>query len=62
MKTICIENENYIVETAYNFAFEYYLVKDKKNFLKWKEQVLKLSKTEGMYTKNVVLMENELNK
>lgn len=62
MITICVENENYVVETAYNFAYEYFMVKDKINFLKWKEQVIKLSKTEGMYTKNVVLMENELNK
>jgi len=62
MKTICVEDENYITETAYNFAYEYFLANDKKNFLKWKEQVIKLSKTEGLYTKNVVIMENELNK
>ena len=62
MKSLCSEEETYIVETAYNFALEYYLAKDKKNFLKWKEQVLKLSKKEGIYTKNVAIMENELNK
>ncbi|SEQ17241.1 tetratricopeptide repeat protein [Flavobacterium urocaniciphilum] len=62
MKKTCSEETTYIIETAYNFALEYYLVKDKKNFLKWKEEVLKLSTKENVYTKNVVIMENELNK
>lgn len=61
MSKICTE-QNFVQETAYNLAYEYFKAKDKTNFKKWKIEAEKWSKTENQYTKNLSLMENELNK
>jgi tetratricopeptide (TPR) repeat protein len=60
MTKICTE-ENFVQETAYNLAYEYYRVKDKTKFKKWKTEAEKWSKSENQYTKNLKLMEKELN-
>jgi tetratricopeptide (TPR) repeat protein len=61
MTKICAE-KNFIQETAYNLAYEYFKVKDKTNFKKWKIEAEKWSKTENQYTKNLNQMETEINK
>lgn len=61
MSKICTE-QNFVQETAYNLANEYFKAKDKTNFKKWKIEAEKWSKTENQYTKNLSLMETELNK
>lgn len=61
MSKICTE-QNFVQETAYNLAYEYFKAKDKTNFKKWKIEAEKWSKTENQYTKNLSLMETELNK
>jgi len=61
MSKICTE-QNFVQETAYNLAYEYFKIKDKTNFKKWKIEAEKWSKTENQYTKNLSLMETELNK
>jgi tetratricopeptide (TPR) repeat protein len=61
MSKICKEN-NFIQETAYNLAYEYFKVKDKVKFKKWKIEAEKWSTSENQYTKNLNAMENELDK
>lgn len=61
MTTICAE-KNFVGETAYNLAFEYFKNKDIANFKKWKLETEKWSKPEDQISKNLVLMETELNK
>ena len=61
MSKICTE-QNFVQETAYNLAYEYFKAKDKTNFKKWKIEAEKWSKTENQYTKNLNKMEIELNK
>lgn len=61
MSEICKENK-FIQETAYNLAYEYFKIKDKAKFKKWKIETEKWSKSENLYTKNLNLMETELNK
>lgn len=61
MSKICTE-QNFVQETAYNLAYEYFKIKDKTNFKKWKIEAEKWSKTENQYTKNLSQMETELNK
>jgi tetratricopeptide (TPR) repeat protein len=61
MSKICTE-QNFVQETAYNLAYEYFKAKDKANFKKWKIEAEKWSKTENQYTKNLSQMETELNK
>jgi tetratricopeptide (TPR) repeat protein len=61
MSNICSE-QNFIQETAYNLAYEYFKNKDKVNFKKWKTEAEKWSKSENQYTKNLNQMETELNK
>ncbi|WP_339920916.1 hypothetical protein [uncultured Flavobacterium sp.] len=53
---------NFIQETAYNLAFEYFKNKDKTQFNIWKIETKKWSKTENQYIKNITQMEAELNK
>jgi tetratricopeptide (TPR) repeat protein len=59
MTKICSE-QNFILETAYNLAYEYFKAKDKIKFKKWKTEAEKWSKSENQYTKNLNLMEAEL--
>jgi tetratricopeptide (TPR) repeat protein len=61
MTKVCKEN-NFIQETAYNLAYEYFKVKDKVKFKTWKIEAEKWSKSENQYTKNLNLMETELAK
>lgn len=61
MVKICKE-DNFKQETAFNLAGNYYEAKDKANFKKWKIEAEKWSKSENQYTKNLKLMEAELNK
>ncbi|MFN7099856.1 MAG: tetratricopeptide repeat protein, partial [Flavobacterium sp.] len=61
MIKICNE-DNYVQETAHNLAYEYFKLKDKINFRKWKIEAEKWSKTENQYTKNLNQMETELNR
>lgn len=61
MTKICSE-QNFILETAYNLAYEYFKAKDKIKFKKWKTEAEKWSESENQYTKNLNLMEAELNK
>ena len=61
MSKVCKEN-NFIQETAYNLAYEYFKVKDKVKFKKWKIEAEKWSTSENQYTKNLNAMETELNK
>ncbi len=61
MTKICSE-QNFLQETAYNLAYEYFKIKDKINFKKWKEEASKWSKSENKYTQNLNYMEIELNK
>lgn len=60
MTKICSEG-NFILETAYNLAYEYYKTKDKAKFIKWKTEAEKWSKSENQFTKNLKQMETELN-
>lgn len=60
MTKICSE-QNFIQETAYNLAYEYYKTKDKVKFKKWKIETEKWSKSENQYTKNLNEMEIKLN-
>lgn len=52
-------NKNYIQETAYNFAYHYYEIKDKKNFKKWSKEARKWT-GENKYTRGLDQMEKEL--
>lgn len=61
MSKICSE-QNFIQETAYNLAYEYFKNKDIVNFKKWKTEVEKWSKSENQYIKNLNQMETKLNK
>ncbi len=61
MINICKKN-NFIQETAYNLAYEYFKAKDKIKFKKWKMETEKWSESESQYTKSLNLMEKELNK
>lgn len=61
MTTKCKET-NYVIETAYNLAYEYFKLKDKKQFDKWKTEAEKWAKSENQFTKNLKLMDAELNK
>lgn len=49
----------YVQETAYNMAFYYYQIKDKKNFKKWSKEVRKWS-SENKFTLSLDQMEKEL--
>ena len=49
----------YVQETAYNMAFYYYQIKDKKNFKKWSKEVRKWS-NENKFTLSLDQMEKEL--
>ncbi|HLP63107.1 hypothetical protein [Flavobacterium sp.] len=49
----------YIQETAYNIAYYYYQIKDKKNFKKWNKEVRKWS-SENKFTVSLDQMEKEL--
>lgn len=57
MKLDCTE-KNYIQETAYNLAFRYYELKDKKNFEKWSVEARKWL-SNNQYTKNLDALEKE---
>ena len=59
MKKICKEN-NFILETTYNLAYEYFLKKDIGQFTKWKFESEKLSKPTSQYLINLGKMEAEL--
>lgn len=61
MTKICTE-ENYVQETAHNLAYEYYKLKDKVNFKKWKTEAEKWSKSENQYIINLNNMQAELDK
>ncbi|CAM4001134.1 lipopolysaccharide assembly protein LapB [Flavobacterium antarcticum] len=61
LKEICKTNE-FIQETAYNLAYEYFKIKDKAKFKDWKTEAEKWSTSENQYTKNLNAMETELNK
>ncbi|WP_188051458.1 lipopolysaccharide assembly protein LapB [Flavobacterium sp. GP15] len=61
MTKICTE-QNFIQETAYNLAYEYFKIKDKTKFKTWKTEAEKWSKSENKYTKNLIIMETELDK
>lgn len=61
MTKIC-EEKNFIQETAYNLAFEFFKLKDIIKFKHWKTETEKWSKVENQYTKNLLLMQNELEK
>jgi tetratricopeptide (TPR) repeat protein len=61
MTKICKE-ENFVQETAHNLAYEYFKIKDKVNFKKWKTEAEKWSKFENQYTKNLNNMQAELDK
>lgn len=61
MTKICSE-QNFVQETAYNLAYEYFKAKDKVNFTKWKTEAEKWSTTKNQYTENLLKMESELNK
>lgn len=57
MKLDCTE-KNYIQETAYNLAFRYYELKDRKNFEKWQMETAKWS-TKNQYTQSLDALEKE---
>ena len=61
MVSICKEG-NFIIETAYNLAYEYFKLKDKTKFAIWKNEVKKNSKSENRYTTNLNKMETEFDK
>ncbi len=61
LKEICKTNQ-FIQETAYNLAYEYFKIKDKAKFKNWKTEAEKWSTSENQYTKNLNVMETELNK
>ncbi len=61
MTKVCSE-KNFIQETAYNLAYEYFKAKDKMEFKKWKTEAEKWSKLENQITQNLNIMETELNK
>jgi tetratricopeptide (TPR) repeat protein len=61
MTKICSE-QNFVQETAHNLAYEYFKIKDKVNFKKWKSEAEKWSKSENQYTKNLNNMQTELDK
>jgi tetratricopeptide (TPR) repeat protein len=58
MAKICSE-QNFIQETAYNLAYEYFKNKDKVKFKKWKIEAEKWSKSENQFTKKLNQMELE---
>jgi len=57
MTSFCSEKA-FIQETAYNLAYQYYLLKDKKNFTKWNNEARKWI-SENQYTKNLDTLEKE---
>ena len=59
MVKIC-DQKNFIQETAHNLAYEYYKLKDKTNFKKWKEESVKWSDSDNQFTQNLKQMELEL--
>jgi tetratricopeptide (TPR) repeat protein len=59
MIKICTE-QNFLQETSYNLAFEYFDIKDKINFKKWKTEAEKWSEMENQFTENLKIMEIEL--
>lgn len=56
------KEDNFKQEVAFNLAGKHYEAKDKINFKKWKTEAEKWSKSENKFTKNLKLMETELNK
>ncbi|WP_396142769.1 tetratricopeptide repeat protein [Flavobacterium sp.] len=61
MTKSCTE-QTFIQETAHNLAYEYFKIKDTINFIKWKTEAEKWSKSENQYTKNLNNMQAELEK
>jgi len=61
MTTKCTE-QNFLQETAHNLAYEYFKIKDTINFIKWKTEAEKWSKSENKYTNNLNIMQDELKK
>jgi tetratricopeptide (TPR) repeat protein len=61
MALICSE-KNFIQETAYNLAYEYYKIKDKINFEYWKKEAEKWSAEKNNITENLDKMEVDINK
>jgi tetratricopeptide (TPR) repeat protein len=55
----CSEKK-FIQETAYNLAYKYFELKDKKNFIKWNQETRKWG-AENIYTKNLDKFEKEFN-
>jgi tetratricopeptide (TPR) repeat protein len=53
------DNKNFVQETAYNMAYYYYGIKDKKNFKKWSKEARKWT-GENQYTQSLDQMEKEL--
>lgn len=58
MATLCKENK-YLQETAYNLAYQYFELKDKKNFSKWNIEARKWIK-ESDYTKYLDILEQKI--
>ena len=56
------KNHDYILETAHNIAYEYFLLKDKDNFNFWKSEANKWGSPNDRYISNINLMDKELNK
>lgn len=61
MVEACSE-KNYIKETAYNLAYEYFKIKDKEKFSYWKKEAEKWVETKNNLSDNLDKMEAELNK
>lgn len=57
MTSVCSEKD-FIQETAYNLAFQYFQLKDKENFMKWSNEARKWL-SENQYTKNLDTLEKE---
>lgn len=53
------DNKYYVQETAYNMAYYYYQIKDKKNFKKWNKEVRKWS-GKNKYTLSLDQIEKEI--
>lgn len=60
MTQIC-DNKVFIQESAYNLAYEFYVLKDKKNFKKWNVEARKWSDKANRYTNALDAMEKEFN-
>ncbi len=61
MTTLC-KNKSFVQETAYNLAYKYFELKDKVKFEKWSKETKKWFETENKFTKNLKLLEIEINK